>query len=130
MKGQIERLDVNLQLVITSEDIDDIMACALEGGIDYWCSKVRVDGEYKGEYASEQISGGGRLWLHDRVEKQEWLLTKEKLIQGIRMYIEQPRHAKILEVINHELRIDCCAIDAEVADCIVQYALFSDIMYG
>ena len=45
-------LRVNFNVVVSGEDIDDIMCSALEGGINYWCGKAEVDGKYLGEYAS------------------------------------------------------------------------------
>lgn len=54
---EADRVQVVLQIVVTGEDIDDIMASALEGGITYWCDRAKVDGNSLGEYASEQISG-------------------------------------------------------------------------
>lgn len=117
-------------VVVTDEDIDDIMCSALDGGINYWCGKAEVDGKYLGEYASEQISRGGTLILHDVEEGRTELLTKEKLLRGIKMYVEQPKSSDILEVINHELHIDCGMVDAGVADTIIQYAIFSEIFYG
>ena len=123
-------LRVNFNVVVSGEDIDDIMCSALEGGINYWCGKAEVDGKYLGEYASEQISRGGTLILHDMEEGRTELLTKEKLLQGIKMYAEQPNRSDIFEVIDHELHIDCGMVDAEVADAIVQYAIFSEIFYG
>lgn len=125
-----DRVQVILQIVVTGEDIDDIMVSALEGGITYWCDKAKVDGSSLGEYASEQISRGGTLILHDMEEDRNELLTKEKLLQGIRMYAEQPKHGDIFEVMDHELHIDCGMVDAEVADAIIQYAIFSEIFYG
>ena len=125
-----DRVRVVLQIVVTREDIDDIMVSALEGGITYWCDKVKVDGCSLGEYASEQISRGGTLILHDMEEDRNELLTKEKLLQGIKMYAEQPKHGDIFEVIDHELHIDSGMVDAEVADVIIQYAIFSEIFYG
>lgn len=127
---EADRVQAVLQIVITGEDIDDIMASALEGGITYWCDRAKVDGNSLGKYASEQISRGGTLILHDMEEERSELLTKEKLLQGIKMYAEQPKHGDIFEVIDHELHIDCGMVDAEVADAIIQYAVFSDIIYG
>lgn len=125
-----DRVQVILQIVVMGEDIDDIMVSALEGGINYWCGKAEVDGKYLGEYASEQISRGGTLILHDTEEGRTELLTKEKLLHGIRMYAEQPNSSDIFEVIDHELHINCGMVDAEVADAIIQYAIFSEIFYG
>ncbi len=56
------------------------------------------------------------------------MLTKEKLLQGIRMYAEQ--YGNIFEVVDHELRIDCGMVDADAADAIIQYAIFSEVIYG
>ena len=127
---KVDRVSVNLQIVVTQEDIDDIMVTALEGGINYWCGKAEVDGPYLGEYASEQISRGGTLILHDTEEGRMEQLTKEKLLQGIRLYAEQPKSCDIFETVDHELHIDCCMVDAEVADSIIQYAVFSEVFYG
>lgn len=129
-ESKVDRVQVVLQIVVTQEDIDDIMVSALEGGINYWCGKTEVDGKYLGEYASEQISRGGTLILHDTEEGRKELLTKEKLLQGIKMYAEQPNSSDIFEVIDHELHIDCGMVDAEVADAIIQYAIFAEIFYG
>lgn len=60
-----EIMNIELKVVVNDEDIDDIMAGALEGGINYWCDEAKVVGNYLGEYASEQISRGGQLKLHD-----------------------------------------------------------------
>jgi len=46
------------------------------------------------------------------------------------MYAEQPYSSDIFEVIDHELHIDCGQVDTEVADAIIQYAIFSEIFYG
>ena len=37
---EADRVRVVLQIVVTQEDIDDIMVSALEGGINYWCDKA------------------------------------------------------------------------------------------
>ncbi len=52
---------------ISTEDIDDIVTTALEDTC-YWCKRAEVKGKYLGEFASEQISRGGILVLHDSVD--------------------------------------------------------------
>ena len=119
---------VEMNLIITAEDIDDIMVAALEGGITYWCRKVDVEGKFLGEYASDQISRGGLLKIYEG--ENSHVLDKEKLINGILQYIKEPVASDFLEQVDHELRIDTCYVDAEVADAIIQYALFGEVVYG
>lgn len=123
-------LKVELEVVISQEDIDDIMVGALEGGINSWCDETTVVGNYLGEYASEQISRGGQLLLHDFDGEETYTLNREKFIKGLKMYLEKPHPYDILEEIDNKLRIDCCNADATVCDMIIQYALFDDVIYG
>lgn len=53
---QLENFTCSVELILTDGDIDDIMCCALEGGITYWCDCAKVVGEYLGKYGHEQIS--------------------------------------------------------------------------
>lgn len=123
-------LKLELEVVVTQEDIDDIMAGALEGGINYWCGEAEVVGNYLGEYASEQISRGGQLILYDIEEDETYTLDREKFMKGLKIYFEKPHPYNILEEIDNKLRIDTCNADDTVCDMIIQYALFDDIVFG
>lgn len=112
---------------LSQQDIDDIMAAALEGGINYWCRKAEVVGDYLGEYASEQISREGTLLLYDAESDDRWELTLFKFLTGFKMWLEDGRD-KYGAVEQGE--VDCCNIDAGCADEIVQYALFGEVMFG
>lgn len=129
-RKDIEKMKIELEVVITNEDIDDIMCSALEGGINYWCCKAEVVGEYLAEYGSEQISRGGKLRLYDSEENKVYELTREKFMKGLRMYFIKPIPRYFLECVGHEVRLDTCYADADVADSIIQYALFDDVIYG
>ena len=121
-------VEVKRNVAITQEDIDDIMVCALEGGINYWASKAEVVGEYLGEYASEQISRGGTLKLYDAEEDEVYELTREKFLNGIMLAIQHNYYAEYDWCNGNE--IDTCQVDAEVADTIIQLALFGDVIFG
>lgn len=121
-------VEINKKYTVTPQDIDDIMVTALEGGINYWCRKAEVVGEYLGEYASDQISRGGSLILYDAESNDHWELNLEKLLCGIQKAIEDNWFYEYDWYVDGEL--DCCQIDAEVADTIVQLALFDDIVFG
>ena len=121
-------IEVMTKLIVTQEDIDDIMAIALEGGINYWCRKAEVVGDYLGEYASDQVSRGGVLKLYDIEDDSIYELTLEKLLHGIeKAYID-------CWYIDYGWcdgkKIDTCQVDAVVADIIIQLSLFDEIIYG
>ena len=113
---------------ITAEDIDDIMCSALDGGITYWCNRAKVVGKYLGEYASEQISRGGSLILHDAEEDKCYILTIHNLLNGIKKAIAENYYSDYEWVVGNKL--DTCQVDACVADVIIQLALFDDVVYG
>lgn len=111
----------NTTFKLTDEDIDDIMSDALDSGIGYWCGRAKVNGEYLGEYASDQISRGGTLTLYDLEDDEEsWVLDLDKFLAGYKMAIEQG-------YFSGDLDDD---YDAGTADVIVQLALFGEVVYG
>lgn len=67
--------------------IDDIMVSALEGGITYWVDKVEPRCGIEFNFASDVISKGGSILIHDNEEDATYELTKVKLLQGIRVYL-------------------------------------------
>ena len=121
-------IDISKRIKVTEEDIDDIMCSALEGGINYWCRKAEVVCEYLGEYASEQISRGGSLNLYDAEEDEVYELTLENLLKGIQLAVEGNYYEDYEWVLGDGL--DVCQVDAEVADVIIQLALFDDVIFG
>ena len=102
------------------------------GGICYWSDCAEVVGCYLGEYASGQISRGGKLKIHvdepfDEVNTEWYELDMEKFAQGFRLWLENGGD-RYGAVSNGE--VDTCEIDGEMADLIVQYALFGEVVFG
>ena len=118
-------LNINYKVELDDECIDDIMATALEGGITNWCDDAEVVGDYLGEYASEQISRGGTLRLHDSEEDETYELTLDKFLVGLAKVVGE----RGLDVL-YEGKVDASNIDAEDADAIIQYAIFGEVVYG
>ena len=119
---------VTINFKLNMQDIDDIMACALEGGINYWCSEAKVIGEYLGEYASEQISRGGILELYDTEDDEVYLFDIKKFIQGFEAWVENGYDFN--GAVSANGKVDTSLIDAGDADTIIQLALFDEIVYG
>ncbi len=116
---------IEMDVDLTQQDIDDIMVTALEGGITAWCGCAEVVGEMLGGYASEQISRGGSLILHDAESSDKWELTLEKFLKGMKLYYEQALSA---EFAGED--IDPSDFDADAVDCIIQFALFGKLVFG
>lgn len=121
-------IEVKSNVTLTQQDIDDIMVSALEGGINYWCGEAEVVEEKRcADWGHEQIARDGVLNLHDAESDKTWELTREKFLTGFRLWLENGGD-KYHAVSGG--KVDCCEIDAECADSIVQYALFGEVVYG
>lgn len=123
------RIKISREITLTGQDIDDIVTGALEGGITYWCDRAEVvGGEYLGEYASEQISRGGALRLHDAEERKTHILTLSKLLKGVKRWFEEGGDK--YNAVKPDGSVDTGNIDGEIADAIIQYAVIGDWVYG
>lgn len=129
-----KKFEVHVEITVrlTQQNVDDIMVSALEGGICYWSDCVEVVGRYLSEYASGQISRGGKLKIHvdepfDEANTEWYELDMEKFAQGFRLWLENGGD-RYGAVSNGE--VDTCEIDGEMADLIIQYALFGEVVYG
>lgn len=125
-----KKFEVHAETVfqLTQQDVDDIMVGALEGGINYWCREAEVVGDYLGEYASDQISRGGKLILHDAESSDKWELDLEKFLNGMKIWVQNGDDN--YGAVQKDGTVDTCQIDAEMADLIVQYALFGEVVFG
>lgn len=132
---------VTFNVAITAEDISTILSTAMEGGINYWCCGAiplneKCEKEYFGEYASDQIAYGGVLKFildepFDENDTDEYLLTLDNMKSGIIKYLSSPGcDNKILTTEDGVIKIDGFYLDAGIADEIVQYALFNEVVFG
>lgn len=116
-------------MYITNEQINDLLVTAFEGGINYWCGSVELkDGSLTNEltekviYSSDVISLGGTLVLQDAESDDKWELTKDKFLSGLKQTIKHYQFKDVQDLIDNH--------DAEVADVLIQYALFNEVVFG
>ena len=58
-------------------------------------------------------------------------MTQDDLLRGLKMYLSDPEAPYDITDYEHGLLVlDPCDIDATVADMIIQYALFGEIVFG
>lgn len=120
-------ISIERTVKVTQQDIDDIMSSALDS-IGYWCRKAEVVGKYLGEYASDQISRGGTLVLHDAESKDKWALTLHDLLKGVKLWLQNGDDQ--YGALQSDGTLDCCQIDGEMADMIVQFSIFGEVQFG
>lgn len=124
---KMHEISVGRTVKVTQQDTDDIMCSALDA-IGYWCRKAEVVGEYLGEYASDQISRGGSLILHDAESDDKWALTIHDFLKGVKLWLQNDDDR--YKALQRDGTLDTCEIDGEMADMIVQYAIFGEVRFG
>lgn len=98
--------------------LDDVIEGALYG-CAYWASGRRKEGKQE-------------IWDHDEPEKI-YVLDRDLVAKGISKVLDadfKVRKDIRANIYLGNLENDCCDIDAECADVIVQAALFDQIVFG
>lgn len=130
--------NLNIEMNISDNDIKDIVITALEGGIGYWGCLLNegkeFDDFYKlqsyhrlstSEFVADLLLSGKSVVLYDTEldfdEAEKWELNLTKLLNGIKLYIINSNK------INFPLTDN---LDSNMADSIIQYALFNELVYG
>ena len=122
-------------LVVTTEDIADIMDAA-GYGINYWADAILHVGEWLGDDTCEHLANGGKviIRLREPIEeggKTSYEMDRDMLLKGIGTYLSYPANdCGILFHNGVRMELDTGDIDAEIADMIIQYALFNELVFG
>lgn len=116
---------------ITEEDITNIIVDGLEGGIVYWAMLHNDTEEFEKYYNTTDLAtaeivakillNGGSVKITDNEEDVEAVydLTLDRLLIGIQKNAEERPWDCDLE--NY---------DATTCDCIIQYAIFDEVVFG
>ena len=123
-QSQDFRIQPQIEVSLTRQDIDTIMCMALDN-ISSWCQRVEIAGKQLCESASSQIANAGVLIFHSAEKSCCWKLTLSKFLNGLKLYFERGLHVKV-----DDNRIDLCDVTGSDADCIVQFALFGEVVYA
>lgn len=108
---------------LVDQDVDDVTTSAFEAGIANWCNKAEVIGEWPegATFASETLTKGAKVWLHDFVGKRVAMVDDEAVRRGIVLRAAERGMTLRRWIEEH---------DALEADCAIQYAAFGEIVYG
>ena len=145
-------IELTIKKTLSEEEIADVITTAIEGGIGYWAclnndtkeweearKTLQTEKVEKGETGNEpyydeiiwkMLSDGKEVEFID-VEAEDydnpgngevWKLTMEKFVKGLEIYeAERGSIKRALEDGN---------FDAVEGDCVFQYALFGELIYG
>lgn len=125
-----------IKIIVTTDDIVNLLACE-GGGFDYWAEILEAgEKDYEAarnrilhrgkkdrmicyeEIVAEILEAGEKLTIYDREEDKDHELTLDKLLTGFRLYADS----------MHGLNMD--DFDADVADQILQNAVFGEVVYS
>lgn len=136
----MEEIKYTVERVLSVDDIEDILTTAIEGGISYWAILCNDAPEW--EKAEEQLKAKGVELFYGNVATQvllngdaikfedaegeeddsDWTLDMEKFKKGCALY-EKERGSLSANLANG-------SFDAVEADCLIQYAVFGDVVFG
>ena len=129
-------VDAKVKVGLTSEDIEDLVVTALCGGIGYWACLDNSRPEYESQPEDEPVDawtakilmdGGTVYFLDEEDHGTVWELTLEKLLNGVKLYIEEGYDRYDAFTPGN---VEMGSIDAECADMIFQLALFEELVFG
>lgn len=116
---------------IPERDFIGLMDTAIEGGAGYWCCIGNDTPEWdvvRDEYPDACIDelmyrilakGESVILIDEEDDDKQYELTMGKLLKGVQMTID-----------NGHWDGDVMHADGVVGDCIFQYALFDELIYG
>lgn len=128
-------ITINNAQLITTGNITDVL-CMESGGFDYWCEICFDGAEYEasrkhllekaGEGSSlcyedvlaEILESGGYIKVWDREEDEDYELDLFGLLNGFKLYVENNSPEDLED------------IDGCIADQIMQYACFGEVIYS
>ena len=123
-----QKNEIKVSFFYTDEDIEDIIVTALEGGIGYWACLDNTTDDFKDQPEDTPVSewcwhllkqGKELRFLDEEDDGAEYRLCLATLLDGI---------GKAIGCKAWDGDMD--SLDALVADAIIQYAIFNDIIYG
>ena len=128
-------ITINNAQLITTGNITDVL-CMESGGFDYWCEICFDENTYEAarkrllekagednslcyeDVLAEILEGGGSIKVWDREEDEDHDINLDALLNGFRLYVENNSSEDLED------------IDGCIADEIMQYACFGEVIYS
>ena len=118
---------VTLTMPVKKETVRELFTCAVEGGSNYWCEKIRPldEADIKKPYY-EYMLNGFYVWEEessdDKPRKKK--VTHAMILKGLQIMAEKyPDH-------HFAHAMDEGRMDADTGDVFLQLCVFGEIVYG
>ena len=130
----IRELHPTLTVKVFEADVLDILCSALYGGIGYWAILDNITDDYEKappeesteETCARLLLRGKSIRFEDIEGEQSFELTLDKFINGI----EKAVNDEGFNIVDGDGELNCCNIDACIAESIIQYAIFGEVIYA
>lgn len=134
-----QEIKYTTEKILTVGDLEDIMTTAIEGGIGYWAVLDNTSGDWVdaqiqlreegkelfwGTVATRVLLNGGAIVFEDAEGEYDecWMLTLEGFRKGCELY-EKERGSLTKALEDGDF-------DAVEADCLIQYGVFGQVIFG
>jgi hypothetical protein len=130
---------VNAPVKVSDEIVSNLFTCAVEGGSDYWCGKIRClhEDDKKKSY-DEYMVNGFKAWMiepHEtmknpepftelEIDKRVYTCTVDDIKEAVKLMVEKYPETHWLNMMSET------AMDAETGDVFLQLCLFKEVVYG
>lgn len=122
-------MKIELEVHYDDQFLEDIITIALEGGSNYWIDYIKDEKNEKPKDVPTSI------WVFDQLKKDKVIiicmenderafLNIKKLKWGVKKYFSDSN--KLIG----GLTLDAGDYDTDMADCVLQYAVFGVLVYG
>ena len=151
-----KEINPQVTIKITKEDVVDILSSALGGGISYWGGIVPNDRHYEEakkwlrenaepdyddgmicyeEIIAQILFSGKSVTVRDIEDDKESWLSLSNLARGIETAFREGYYSSYNWLVPDgdgfgEWHLETSQIDSEVADVIIQIAVFGQVVYG
>lgn len=118
-------MKIMIPFELTEKYIGDVLYTAFSGGSNYWIDSVKtIDNPHDDQYPSECVAKGGTIEVVDNEYYKAHILNAEIFAKGFQKY------ADFCIKRGREICFNSWEVDAEISDIILQFTLFSDIIFG
>jgi hypothetical protein len=140
--------ELSVEIKYDDQFLEDILVTAFEGGSNYWIDHIEYITQAKkpkdaarSEWAFQVIKNGGEVGIYVINESGEPVDPNEgfaplhisDLICGVQKFVKDAHKRNSLNCVgmfDSDLNLDAGNFDADMADCVLQFALFGEVVYG